>query len=78
MARVEDKEKYEPLVKVFRQGLRLYRMGNFTEALEAFEDILSAYPDDVVTLPEIPHTATGKIQKTALRRRFADYRLPTA
>ena len=35
-------------------------------------------PDDVVTLPEIPHTATGKIQKTALRRRFADYRLPTA
>src|SRR5437870_2900123 len=23
-------------------------------------------PDDVVTLPEIPHTATGKIQKTAL------------
>ena len=35
-------------------------------------------PDDVVTLPELPHTATGKIQKTALRRRFADYRLPTA
>jgi len=35
-------------------------------------------PDDVVTLPEIPHTATGKIQKTVLRRRFADYRLPTA
>jgi fatty-acyl-CoA synthase len=35
-------------------------------------------PDDVVALPEIPHTATGKIQKTALRRRFADYRLPTA
>src|SRR5262249_48815508 len=35
-------------------------------------------PDDVVALAEIPHTATGKILKTALRRRFAGYRLPTA
>ncbi|MBT9288403.1 long-chain-fatty-acid--CoA ligase [Prosthecodimorpha staleyi] len=35
-------------------------------------------PDDVVVVPEIPHTATGKIQKTALRDRFRDYRLPTA
>ena len=33
-------------------------------------------PDDVVTVPEIPHTATGKILKTELRRQFADYRLP--
>jgi fatty-acyl-CoA synthase len=35
-------------------------------------------PDDVVLIDEIPHTATGKIQKTALRDRFRDYRLPTA
>jgi fatty-acyl-CoA synthase len=35
-------------------------------------------PDDVVFVDEIPHTATGKIQKTALRERFRDYRLPTA
>ena len=35
-------------------------------------------PDDVVTVDEIPHTATGKILKTALRERFADHRLPTA
>jgi acyl-CoA synthetase (AMP-forming)/AMP-acid ligase II len=34
-------------------------------------------PDDVVFVEEIPHTATGKIQKTALRERFRDYRLPT-
>jgi fatty-acyl-CoA synthase len=34
-------------------------------------------PDDVVFVDEIPHTATGKIQKTALRDRFKDYRLPT-
>jgi len=27
-------------------------------------------------VPEIPHTATGKILKTELRRQFADYRLP--
>ena len=33
-------------------------------------------PDDVVFLDEIPHTATGKIQKTTLRDRFKDYRLP--
>ncbi len=33
-------------------------------------------PDDVVVVEEIPHTATGKIQKTALRERFRDYRLP--
>jgi fatty-acyl-CoA synthase len=33
-------------------------------------------PDDVVLVDEIPHTATGKIQKTALRDRFRDYRLP--
>ncbi len=35
-------------------------------------------PDDIVFVDEIPHTATGKIQKTALRERFKDYRLPTA
>jgi fatty-acyl-CoA synthase len=35
-------------------------------------------PDDVVFVDEIPHTATGKIQKTTLRERFKDYRLPTA
>jgi 3-(methylthio)propionyl---CoA ligase len=35
-------------------------------------------PDDVVIVAEIPHTATGKIQKTALRDQFRDYRLPTA
>lgn len=34
-------------------------------------------PDDVVMVDEIPHTATGKILKTALREQFRDYRLPT-
>jgi fatty-acyl-CoA synthase len=35
-------------------------------------------PDDVTFVDEIPHTATGKILKTALREQFKDYRLPTA
>ncbi len=35
-------------------------------------------PDDVVLVEDIPHTATGKIQKTALRERLRDYRLPEA
>ena len=33
-------------------------------------------PDDVAFVEEIPHTATGKILKTALRDRFKDYILP--
>jgi fatty-acyl-CoA synthase len=34
-------------------------------------------PDDVIFVDEIPHTATGKILKTALREKFVDYRLPS-
>jgi fatty-acyl-CoA synthase len=34
-------------------------------------------PDDVAFVEAIPHTATGKIQKMALRETFKDYRLPT-
>ena len=35
-------------------------------------------PDDVAFVDEIPHTATGKIQKTTLRKQFETYELPTA
>jgi fatty-acyl-CoA synthase len=35
-------------------------------------------PDDIVFVEEIPHTATGKILKTALREQFRDYVLPVA
>ncbi len=34
-------------------------------------------PDDVAFVDEIPHTATGKIQKMTLREQFKDYRLPS-
>ncbi|NIW23355.1 MAG: AMP-binding protein, partial [Gammaproteobacteria bacterium] len=32
-------------------------------------------PNDVATVEEIPHTATGKISKLTLREQFKDYRL---
>ena len=35
-------------------------------------------PDDVVFVPEMPMTATGKIHKVTLRERYRDYTLPTA
>ncbi len=35
-------------------------------------------PDAVSFVEEIPHTATGKIQKTELRKQFVDYVWPTA
>jgi len=33
-------------------------------------------PDDVVIVPELPHTATGKLMKTRLREMFRDHKLP--
>ncbi len=35
-------------------------------------------PDDMQIVSEIPHTATGKINKLKLREEFKDYKLPTA
>ncbi|WP_280530544.1 3-(methylthio)propionyl-CoA ligase [Paraburkholderia sacchari] len=35
-------------------------------------------PDDVVFVDELPHTATGKLQKLKLRERFRDHVLPGA
>ncbi len=35
-------------------------------------------PDDVLVVPSLPHTATGKLLKVALREEYKDYRLPTA
>jgi fatty-acyl-CoA synthase len=33
-------------------------------------------PDDVAFVDELPHTATGKVKKSELRRRFEGHRLP--
>lgn len=35
-------------------------------------------PDDVLVVPSLPHTATGKLLKVALREQYKDYVLPTA
>ena len=32
-------------------------------------------PDEIVFVEELPHTATGKLLKTALRERYKDHRL---
>ncbi|MDZ7643197.1 MAG: 3-(methylthio)propionyl-CoA ligase [Woeseiaceae bacterium] len=47
------------------------------EILEWFDGKIASWwlPDDVVFVDEIPHTATGKIRKTELRKQFAEYRL---
>jgi fatty-acyl-CoA synthase len=51
-----------------------------SEILAYMQDKIAKWwlPDDVVVVDEIPHTATGKIQKTVLRERFRDYTLPSA
>ncbi len=33
-------------------------------------------PDDVAFVDELPHTATGKVQKLKLREQFRDHQLP--
>ena len=47
--------------------------------LEFFEGRIAKWqiPDDVAFVDEIPHTATGKIQKLKLRELFKSHRLPT-
>jgi fatty-acyl-CoA synthase len=64
------------LVIVLRPGERATK----DEILAYMEGRIAKWwlPDDVAFVDEIPHTATGKIQKTALRDRFKDHVLPTA
>ncbi len=50
------------------------------EEMLAFLDVRVAkwwLPDDVAFVDELPHTATGKLQKMKLRELFKEYRLPT-
>ncbi len=46
MSTIDDGAKWKPLVEVFADGLKAYRRGKFEQALEIFEDILSAFPGD--------------------------------
>jgi fatty-acyl-CoA synthase len=70
-----EKWSERPLLIVVKvEGKNLSR----EEMLAWFEGKIASWwlPDDVVFVDEIPHTATGKIRKTELRKQFADYRLP--
>jgi fatty-acyl-CoA synthase len=47
------------------------------EILKFYEGKIAKWwmPDDVVFVPELPHTATGKLSKLTLRQKFHDYKL---
>ena len=62
------------LVVVLKPGATLSR----EEMLAFYEGRIAKWqiPDDVAFVDEIPHTATGKIQKLKLREQFKDYQLP--
>ena len=64
------------LVVVRKPGKELTR----DEMLAFYDGKIAKWqvPDDVVFVDEIPHTATGKIQKLKLREQFAEHRLPAA
>ena len=51
-----------------------------SEVLEYLKPRIAKWwmPDDMQIVKEIPHTATGKINKLKLRETFRDYKLPTS
>jgi len=53
---------------------------NAEEVLEYLKPRIAKWwmPDDMQLVKEIPHTATGKINKLKLRETFRDYKLPSA
>jgi len=63
------------LVVVRKPGASLTR----EELLAFYEGRIAKWqiPDDVAFVDELPHTATGKIQKLKLRELFRDHRLPS-
>jgi fatty-acyl-CoA synthase len=64
------------IVAVLKPGATVTR----EELLAHFEGKVAKWwiPDDVVFAEDLPHTATGKLQKVRLREQFRDYVLPNA
>ena len=64
------------LVVVLNKGETLPK----DEMLDWFDGKVATWwkPNDVVVVDELPHTATGKINKLGLREQFADYAFPDA
>jgi fatty-acyl-CoA synthase len=62
------------LIVVRKSGQELTR----EEMLKFLDDKVARWwlPEDVVFVDDLPHTATGKLQKMKLRELFRDYRFP--
>ena len=62
------------LIVILKEGASAEKQ----ELLDFFDGKVAKWwiPDDVEFVDEIPHTATGKIQKLKLREQFADYQFP--
>lgn len=62
------------LIVVLQQGSTLSKEDVMAYMKESLHKL--SVPDDVVFVDELPHTATGKLNKLALREKFADYSFP--
>jgi len=62
------------LVVVRKPGVEV----SATDLLQYFDGKVAKWwiPEDVAFVNELPHTATGKLSKLELRKRFAEYRFP--
>ena len=57
-------------------GIKLLAQGYLpSRVMEIFDGKNATWrkPDDVLVLPELPHTATGKVHKMILRDTYKDY-----
>jgi len=64
------------LIAVKKEGEEISK----DEMLAWFDGRIATWwkPNDVIFVDELPHTATGKLNKLALREQFADYQFPDA
>jgi 3-(methylthio)propionyl---CoA ligase len=62
------------LIVVLQQGSSLAKEDIMAYMRDSLHKM--SVPDDVVFVDELPHTATGKLNKLALREKFADYSFP--
>jgi fatty-acyl-CoA synthase len=62
------------VVAVKKQGAEVSK----DDLLKFYEGKIAKWwmPDDVLFVPELPHTATGKLSKLTLRQQLKDYKLP--
>jgi 3-(methylthio)propionyl---CoA ligase len=74
-ARHEKWDERPLLIVVPRQGHQI----DTESVLASFEGKVAKWwlPDAVIVVPELPHTATGKIQKMMLRDKYRDHFVPT-